>query len=150
MVGRLIGIARATEKGAPMELLGRTAITTAAGVDGDVRGARSGRQVTVLFREGWEAACHDSGAALPWTTRRANLYVDGLEVPRQAGARLLVGEVELEVIQETRPCAQMDAAFHGLRTAMRSDWRGGVACNVVRGGTIEIGDQATVDFQPAG
>jgi MOSC domain-containing protein YiiM len=143
MVGRLIGIARATEKGAPMELLDRTGITLATGVDGDARGTRQGRQVTVLFREGWEAACHDAGAALPWTTRRANLYVESLEVP-EAGVRLVIGEVELEVVQETRPCARMDAAFQGLRAALRPDWRGGVTCDVVRGGSIGIGDQASV------
>jgi MOSC domain-containing protein YiiM len=141
MVGRLIGIARATERGAPMEVLDHTGITVAAGVDGDARGRREGRQVTVLFRQGWEAACHDARAALPWTTRRANLYVEGLEVPREPGSRLVIGDVELEVVQETRPCARMDAAHHGLREAMRPDWRGGVTCDVVRGGMIGVGEE---------
>jgi MOSC domain-containing protein YiiM len=149
MVGSLIAIARAARRGAFMELLDRTVITEAGGVEGDARGALKGSQVTVLFREGWEAACRDVGADLPWTTRRANLYVDGLEVPRQVGARLRIGEVELEVAQETRPCALMEAAFRGLRDAMRPEWRGGVACDVVRGGAIRVGDDVSAELEPA-
>ncbi len=144
MTGRLIGIARALVKDEPMEVLQAAKVSLEAGVEGDCRGAKPGRQVTVLFREGWEDACRDAGALapLPWLTRRANLYVEGLERPRQVGARLRIGEVVLEVAEETKPCVLMDRALMGLRPAMRPDWRGGVCCNVIRGGSLVIGDEA--------
>jgi MOSC domain-containing protein YiiM len=144
MSGRLIGIARAEIKRGPMEELGQVRVTAEAGLDGDRRGVKPGRQVTVLFREGWEDACRDLGEALPWTTRRANLYLEGVERPREAGGRIRVGSVVLEVTEEVKPCLVMEQARRGLKHAMTPDWRGGVACNVVSGGEIRIGDEAEV------
>jgi hypothetical protein len=46
------------------------------------------RQITVLAREAWEAAAAALGDPdLPWTVRRANLLVEGVELPR-AGRHL--------------------------------------------------------------
>jgi MOSC domain-containing protein YiiM len=144
MAGRLIGICRAREKMAPLETLDAASVTVEAGITGDVRGLKPGRQVTVLFREGWEDACRDAGEPdLPWLTRRANLYVEGLDRPRAVGVRLQIGEVVLEVADETKPCALMEAALPGLRAAMKPDWRGGVCCDVVRGGAIRLGDEVS-------
>ena len=113
------------------------------GIVGDARGRKPGRQVTVLFREGWEGACSDLGVALPWVTRRANLLVEGVAVPPQ-GARLAVGEALLEVTDETKPCQVMEAACRGLRRALTTDWRGGVTCRVLKAGTIRVGDPVEV------
>jgi MOSC domain-containing protein YiiM len=140
--GRLIGIARATEKMAPLELMDDATVSVEAGIGGDVRGRKPGRQVTVLFREGWEDAFRDLGTpALPWTARRANLCVEDLDWPREVGLRLRIGEVVLEVTEETKPCALMEQTQAGLRAAMKPDWRGGVCCNVLEGGVIRSGDR---------
>ncbi|SRR5258706_12062578 len=137
-MGQLTGIGWAPAKRAPLLEVPEIAITVASGLAGDVRGATPGRQVTVLFRESWEAACTELGATLPWLTRRANLLVEGMETPRNGQFR--VGEVVLEVTGETKPCQVMEAAHRGLRAAMRPDWRGGVCCRVVSSGKIRIGD----------
>lgn len=140
MSGRLIGIARARELRAPLEELREAQVSVARGIEGDARGVKSKRQITVLFREGWDDACRDLGVALPWVTRRANLYVEGVERPRQTGGRLKIGAIELEVMLETDPCMLMERAHAGLKHALTPDWRGGVCCNVVTGGVIRIGD----------
>ncbi len=142
-MGRLIGIARTHEKLAPLEEMTAVPVTVAKGIEGDARGANTDRQVTILFREGWEAACKEAGAKLPWVARRANLYVEGLPVPPE-GARLRVGEVVLQVTKETKPCHVMDKAHMGLKAALTPDWRGGVCCNVLSGGTIRLGDVVSV------
>ncbi len=144
MAGTLIGIARTPKPLADMQTLQQTAVTVEAGVEGDARGAKRGRQVTVLFREGWEDACRAVPATLPWTTRRANLYVEGVERPRAVGARLKIGDVTLEVTEETAPCDLMERAQAGLRAAMTPDWRGGVCCAVISGGSIGLGDAVSV------
>jgi MOSC domain-containing protein YiiM len=115
----------------------------ADGLKGDVRGKKLGRQVTVLFREGWQRACSELGVELPWTTRRANLFIAGVPVPRE-GARIVIGALVLEVTQETRPCQVMEAAERGLRRALTPEWRGGVCCSVIAGGTIRVGDKVEV------
>jgi len=139
-MGRLLGIAKVERRMDPLVPLEEAAVGVRTGIDGDVRGAKTGRQVTVLFREGWEAACRELGHDLPWTARRANLLVEGVAVPRE-GKRLVIGNLVLEVTQETQPCHLMDEARLGLRAALKPDWRGGVSCRVVLGGTIRVGDR---------
>lgn len=138
--GKLIGIARRAKPRIAMEELDRTTITRGHGLDGDFRGQAKDRNVTVLFREGWEAACRDLGRDLPWTTRRANLYVEGLSAPQEWGARLRIGPVLLMVTEECDPCSVMEKQAAGLRAALSPDWRGGVACIVLEGGVVALGD----------
>lgn len=138
-MGRLIGIARMVQKRAAPEVLEVAEIGLSDGIAGDVHGKSRRRQVTVLFREGWEAACAQLGAELPWTTRRANLLVEGVRVP-PAGARLSIGPVVLQVQFETDPCDIMERAHPGLRKALTPEWRGGVCCSVLVAGRVHPGD----------
>jgi MOSC domain-containing protein YiiM len=142
-MGRLLGIARAVKKRSRMAELEETEVRLADGVVGDARGATRGRQVTVLFREGWEDACRALGVELPWVTRRANLLVEGVPVPNE-GERLTIGDLILEVTEETKPCQVMEAAHRGLRQALAPQWRGGVCCRVVQGGRIRVGDTVEI------
>jgi MOSC domain-containing protein YiiM len=142
MSGNLVGIARARELGAPLEEMTSVSISLDRGIEGDARGMKHSRQVTVLFRDGWEDACRDVGAELPWITRRANLLLANLERPREAGGFLRIGDAELQITMETRPCDLMERSYTGLRAALRPDWRGGVCCVVRRGGEIRLGDRA--------
>ena len=143
-MGHLLAIARAPVKRGPIFPLEQAEIGIAEGVAGDARGKRAGRQVTVVFREGWEAACRELGVDLPWTTRRANLFVEGVPVPHE-GERLVIGSLVLEVTQETQPCQVMEAAQRGLRAALTPDWRGGVCCRVIAGGTVRVGDRVDIE-----
>ena len=140
MAGRLVGIARTHERLGPMEEIAHASVSVEAGIDGDVRGTKPGRQVTVLFREGWDDACEGLGIALPWTTRRANLLVEGVVRPRAIGGHIVIGEVELRVEDQTKPCQLMEQAQTGLFQALKPDWRGGVCCTVLRGGRLQTGD----------
>lgn len=145
--GRLIGIARRPRSRAPMEQIDSGLVTVASGLDGDSKGAKfPRRQITILAREDWEAATAalDPPAVLAWTTRRANLYVEGVRLPRRTGVHLWIGPVELEVTAQTFPCRQMERAHAGLLKALGPDWRGGVTCRVVAGGPLALGDPVTV------
>jgi len=144
-MGRLIAIARTHELRAPMEAMERARVSVENGIAGDARGRKVDRQVTVLFREGWEDACHEVGVDLPWLTRRANLYVEGLPPPQASGGRLSIGRMVLEITKETAPCELMERAQEGLRAAMTPEWRGGVCCRVLSGGDIAVGDAVTLE-----
>jgi MOSC domain-containing protein YiiM len=144
MSGRLIGIARTAELRAPMEEAQTAAVSVETGIAGDARGRKTGRQVTVLFREGWDDACRDLGVSLPWTTRRANLYVEGMDRPRAIGGRISIGGVMLEVTQETKPCMLMEQFHAGLKGALAPDWRAGVCCSVISSGEIHVGDSVSL------
>jgi MOSC domain-containing protein YiiM len=142
-MGRLLGIARATAKRAPLKQLEETEVRLADGIVGDVRGAKRGRQVTVLFRESWDEACEALGATLPWVTRRANLLIEGVPVP-DVGEQLRIGDLVLEVTEETKPCQVMEAAHRGLRRALAPQWRGGVCCSVVTASRVRVGDSVEI------
>ena len=136
--GRLLGIARRERPGDPMRACDNIEIT-GGGLDGERKRGRK-RQITVLAREDWETACREAGTDLPWTSRRANLLVEGVALARSAGRRLRIGSALLEVTGETDPCHQMDAACPGLRSALEPEWRGGASCRVVEAGPVSAGD----------
>jgi MOSC domain-containing protein YiiM len=138
--GRVEAIAIAAKKRGAMEPVDVAEVTVAKGITGDARGHLPGRQVTLLFADGWDDACRELGEALPWTTRRANVLVGGMDAPARIGARLKVGSTLLEVTEETKPCQLMERAAAGLRKALAPDWRGGVCCKVLEGGTFTTGD----------
>jgi MOSC domain-containing protein YiiM len=150
--GRVIGLARRAVSRAPMEEVSSCLVTPEIGVMGDCKGQRFPlRQVTILAREDWQAALADVAASagmgpvdLPWTARRANVYVESVKLPQGRGSVISLGGALLEVTEETYPCAQMELALRGLREALSPDWRGGVTCKVLSGGSVAIGDRISV------
>lgn len=148
-IGVLAGIARRPASRAPMQLVDAADVTTAAGIPGDCKGLKfRKRQVTVLAHEAWLLACADLGADLPWTTRRANLLTKNVILPRARGARLKIGGLLLEVTGQTYPCGRMEEARRGLLKALAPDWRGGLTCTVIEGGTIRLGDTVEILSSP--
>jgi len=114
------------------------------GVAHDVRGHPGKRQVTVLSEEAFNEACAELGAALPWTIRRANLLISGINLENSKGKSLEIGDVVLEITGETDPCYRMDEQFEGLKDALQPNWRGGVTCRVVSEGNINLGDEVNL------
>jgi MOSC domain-containing protein YiiM len=148
-VGKLLDIAIRERSRAPMQRCDSISISRDAGLEGDFRGRARDRNVTVLGREGWQAACADLGSEVAWTTRRANLLVEGLELEHSTGARLEIGEVALEITGECDPCARMEEQVAGLRGALEPNWRAGVQCRVLEPGRIQVGDRASLAKRPA-
>ena len=135
--GVLLAIATKPKTRAPM--VDHTALAVGPrGLPGE-RSHPSECAVTVLSREAWTAACRSLGESLPWTLRRANLLVAGVDLVRSVGRQLHVGALVLEVCAETEPCRVMDAIHPGLRAALTPDWRGGVSCRVVTPAEIRVG-----------
>jgi len=141
IMGHLLGIAIRHKKRGEMKALAAAHITATAGVADDFRGKPGNRQVTVLSQEAWLAACEEIQATLPWLTRRANLYIEGIDLHNSAGHLLKIGPLELLITRETDPCNRMQEAHDKLFEALAKDWRGGVCCRVIQEGKIAIGDR---------
>lgn len=153
-VGRLSGIARHDRSRGPIETVDHVAVNTSEGLHGDFRGAvRPGksnrRQVSLIEAAGWSAAMADLGLAdnpLPWHVRRANLLVEGLRLPREAGAVIAIGaSLRIEVTCECDPCSRMEEIAAGLKAALTPDWRGGVLGRVLSDGEIAVGDEVRIE-----
>ncbi|NOU46457.1 MAG: MOSC domain-containing protein [Bacteroidales bacterium] len=140
-MGQLAGIAYKTEKYGAMISLESAMVGTGTGVASDYRGIPGKRQVTVLSKEAFEAACNEIQDSLPWTIRRANLMISGIDLENTTGKHLRIGELVLEITGQTEPCFRMDEQRDGLKLALQPQWRGGVTCRVTTGGTITVGDK---------
>ena len=144
--GTLISIAKRAKSRASMETIQQARVTKTAGIEGDFRGKPGKRQVTLLSLKAWQEACNAISAQdLPWTTRRANLLIEGIAFgPNDVGAQVQIGELVLEVTRETDPCSRMDKQHLGLTEALLPNWRGGVCCRVIADGTIATGDKVMI------
>ncbi len=143
-MGRIIGIATRKKTKAAMDEHTSVAVTFESGVAQDSRGKkRNNRQVTILSSESWHVTCQEMQQEIPWTTRRANFFVKGIELEHKTGALLKIGTAILEITGELEPCNRMDEQVQGLTKALDTNWRGGVTCKIIEEGTVELNDTVT-------
>ncbi|WP_448502084.1 MOSC domain-containing protein [Sphingomonas sp.] len=146
VAGRLAGIARHARSRGPIETLDCVSVSVEGGIAGDFRGVvkpggRGRRQISLIEAGDWDAAMAEVGHSLEWWHRRANLLVEGLDLPQTPGARLRIGgDVTLEITVECNPCSRMEEVAGGLKAALTLDWRGGALARVLAGGAIAVGD----------
>lgn len=141
----LKGIAYRNKSKAVMLETSAVSVSPEHGIEGDFRGKPGARQVTVLSLEAWQRACAEIDVKLHWTTRRANLLVEGLEFgPDSPGNIIQIGDLRLIITIETDPCRRMEQAQQGLMKALAPDWRGGACCRVLSPGNIAIGNTVEV------
>jgi len=136
--GRVEGLAIKPAHYAPLREVEAIAVTE-DGIEGSAF-ATSVRRVTLLFAEQWDEIQRELGASLPWPLRRANVLVSGLRPQQLLKKTVRLGEVELRIHGETKPCGRMDDAHPGLKRALKTDCRGGVYGSVLRTGQIRVGD----------
>jgi MOSC domain-containing protein YiiM len=123
-----------------MVTCGAAFIGIETGVAEDFRGKPGKRQVTILAEEAFMEACKVLQKNIPWTTRRANLLISGIQLENSSGKHLQIGDAIIEVTGETDPCYRMDEQVQGLKEALEPNWRGGVTGKVVVEGHVKIGD----------
>ena len=112
--GRLIGIARRSDRYVSIETIASGLITTKAGRKGDHKGPKFvKRQITIMTIEDWHAALADLSQTskpslnLSWTVRLANLLILGRRLPRGRGAVLPVGHLELRAVSLLLTCGRI-------------------------------------------
>lgn len=134
-----------------MEVLEHVHISREGGLQGDFRGAirpggKDKRQVSLIEAGDWLAAIEELGTVVEWQERRANLLVDGIDLPQRPGAVVRIGsDVRLEITCECDPCSRMDAIAPGLKAVLTPDWRGGALARVLEGGDIRVGDTVMIE-----
>tara|TARA_S200000501_G_scaffold378397_1_gene440768 strand:+ start:10061 stop:10516 length:456 start_codon:yes stop_codon:yes gene_type:complete len=111
------------------------------GLQGCAGGKAKHRQVTILSLTDWNDAQEEIGQQLDPMYRRANLLVDQLDFEDSKGKILVIGDLKVEITGETKPCAQMDRLYQGLREALKPHWRGGVTGKVLNSCCVALGDR---------
>jgi MOSC domain-containing protein YiiM len=141
------------ESGHPLQPVETIEIVEGKGIAGDARyfgrlsrdtGQPSRRQVTLIERE--QIAEHAAGLGLPAISPgavRSNIETVGISLIALLGREIKIGEAVLRLYAPRDPCAKMDAICQGLRARMM-DQRQGVLAEVVRSGTVRVGDRIVV------
>ena len=125
----------------PMAAVDEVGAVAGSGLVGDRYFGTRHRHVSVQSREQLDAAADTRGAPVPAERTRRNVTLDHGAVPTEPGARIVVGDVLLEVVRRAAPCRVMETAVGpGARAALHG--RGGAICRVLRSGTIRVGDPA--------
>jgi MOSC domain-containing protein YiiM len=137
------------EPGAPLQAVEAVELVAAQGIQADNRyfgrlsrdtGQPTRRQVTLIERE--QIAEHAAALGLPCISPgavRSNIETTGINLILLLGREVEIGSAVLLLHSPRDPCAKMDAICHGLRGLMMSS-RQGVLAQVVRSGTIRVGD----------
>jgi MOSC domain-containing protein YiiM len=123
----------------PMDRSNQAQLIAGRGIVGNANQGGK-RQITIISRDAWEAVERELGEPVAPETRRANLLVTGVDLAKSRGRVLRIGPCRVRIYGETKPCWQMEEAHAGLQSALRPDWRGGVFCEVLDDGRIEVGD----------
>ncbi len=113
------------------------------GLEGDANFGAT-RHVTVIEKEIFDRIKELLPNAEP-RMRRANIMVSGIQLEKMGGHALIVGEAQILLRGETRPCELMDEQCQGLRDALDPDWYGGAHGVVIKGGLIRVGDPASIE-----
>ena len=137
--GTLLNVWIKPARGEPMAAVDTAELLADSGLVGN-SDQGGDRQVTILSAERWTDVEADLGRTVEPSSRRANLFVDGVELADTTGRTLRVGDARIEIRGETRPCFQMDAELDGLQDALDADWRGGAYGVVLGDATINVGD----------
>ena len=141
------------EPGAPLQAVEAVELIASRGIQGDTRyfgrlsrdtGQPTRRQVTMIERE--QIAEHAATLDLPSIPPgavRSNIETTGINLISLLGREVEIGSAVLLLHSPRDPCAKMDAICQGLRALMLNS-RQGVLAEVVRSGTIRVGDSILV------
>lgn len=98
------------------------------------------RQVTIVSAKHWKAVTASLNDTPDVRVRRANLLVSDINFADSRGKILTIGNVQIRIDGETRPCEQMEEAAPGLQSAMSVPWGGGVFGEILNDGELAVGD----------
>jgi MOSC domain-containing protein YiiM len=101
--------------------------------------ARKGKDLTLIEAEALERLAADSGIELSHQESRRNVLTRGVRLNDLVGRRFRVGEVECVGVVLNEPCTHLQGLTKpGVLKGLVH--RGGLRADVVRGGTIAVGD----------
>ncbi|MDT7741576.1 MAG: hypothetical protein QOE59_654 [Actinomycetota bacterium] len=144
MTSRVAALHVAPERKAPMVAVDRLEVEAGRGVVGDRYFGTRHRHVSVQSLEELAEAAAAWGAPVPASTTRRTVTLDHGRVPTTPGARLVIGNVELEVVRRAAPCRVMETSVGpGAARAMHD--RGGAICRVLTSGRIAVGEPVRLD-----
>ena len=123
----------------PMKSVQQVEAEAGKGLVGDRYHGTKHRHVSVQSLDDLAEAAEAFDAPIPADLTRRNITVTGFDIPTRPGERILIGDVELEVVRIAAPCKLLDDDIgSGAKTALRR--RAGTIFRLLGSGTISVGD----------
>jgi MOSC domain-containing protein YiiM len=146
--GQLVAICLVPERCAPLTSLDHADAVAGQGLAGDRYFLQQGsyskpgspdREVTLIEVEALEALARDYQINLEPQQARRNLVTRGVPLNHLVGREFTVGQVLFRGIRLCEPCGHLEKlTTAGVEKALKH--RGGLRAQVVRGGTLRVGD----------
>ena len=84
------------------------------------------------------------GLNIPYIDFRRNIITKGIQLNNLVGKKILIGEVELEVIDLCRPCRHLSETLGHENIIKEFLRRGGLRCQILTSSSIKINDKISV------
>jgi MOSC domain-containing protein YiiM len=84
------------------------------------------------------------GLNIPYIDFRRNIITKGIKLNDLVGKKLLVGNVELEVIDLCRPCRHLSEVLEQDNIIKEFLRRGGLRCQILTSSSIKINDKISI------
>jgi len=136
----VVGIQIALATRLPMRSVDVIEIEAGVGIVGDRYHGTKHRHVTMQSLEEIAEAEADLGRPLDPILTRRNITVSTGALDRAPGARLTIGEVELEVVRDAAPCKLLEDSY-GRDAKLALHKRAGVVCRALSSGVVRLGDE---------
>lgn len=127
----------------PMKSVTSVEAEAGQGLVGDRYHGSKHRHVSVQSSEDLAEAARVFEAPIGENLTRRNITVSGVELPDRPGERLVIADVELEVVRVAAPCKLLDDDIgRGAKTALRR--RAGTIFRLLSSGQLQVGDPVLV------
>ncbi|MDA1050770.1 MAG: MOSC domain-containing protein [Planctomycetota bacterium] len=149
--GQLLAIQIADGAASPMQPLNDVEAISGKGLAGDRYASCNGkyppddagnvlpkREVTLIESEVLSAITEESGTKFSHADTRRNLLTQDVALNHLVGKSFSIGEVELRGVELCEPCGYLESLHPGIMQPLVH--RGGLRAQVIRGGTLRVGD----------
>ena len=141
-MGKVVAISISREKGIPKTNVPSAVLIGGWGIENDAHAGNWHRQISLLAIESI-AKIHAKGLDVQPGAFAENITTEGIDIPRlPIGARLRIGEAEMEITQIGKECHSRCAIYHQTGDCVMP--REGIFAKVLRGGVISAGDAVTL------
>jgi MOSC domain-containing protein YiiM len=136
----VVGMQTALAARLPMRSADELQVEAGAGIVGDRYHGTKHRHLTLQSLTEIARAEAEIERPIDAILTRRNVTVSHGDLPRTPGTRLILGDVELEVVRDCAPCKLLEDDL-GRNAKLALHKRAGVVCRVLSSGSIAIGDE---------
>ena len=142
--GSVLGVCLSATEGGVTREVSEAMATAGAGLEGDrycTFGASAETQLTLMQIEAVNEFNEAFATNLPATAFRRNVITEGVDLNALEGRVFTMGDVQLRGVELCEPCADLQNLLDIPGLVKQLTHKGGLRCEILRGGVIRPGDQ---------